>query len=84
MTRHNHNILFHLLHMGKIYQIAVVAPAEWSVFQFLFNALQGIIDMEGAFCIRIPLIIVPNPATSSPPTRISRKSAIQAHCLHAK
>ena len=34
--------------------------------------------------IRIPLIIVPNPATSSPPTRISRKSAIQAHCLHAK
>ena len=32
----------------------------------------------------IPLIIVPNPATSSPPTRISRKSAIQAHCLHAK
>ena len=33
---------------------------------------------------RIPLIIVPNPATSSPPTRISRKSAIQAHCLHAK
>lgn len=51
MTRHNHNILFHLLHMGKIYQIAVVAPAEWSVFQFLFNALQGIIDMEGAFCI---------------------------------
>ena len=34
--------------------------------------------------LRIPLIIVPNPATSSPPTRISRKSAIQAHCLHAK
>ena len=33
---------------------------------------------------RIPLIIVPNPATSSPPTRISRKSAIQAHCLYAK
>ena len=32
----------------------------------------------------IPLIIVPNPATSSPPTRISRKSAIQAHYLHAK
>lgn len=51
MTRHNHNILFHLLHMGKIYQIAVVAPAERSVFQFFFNALQGIIDMEGAFCI---------------------------------
>jgi len=36
------------------------------------------------FFIGIPLIIVPNPATSSPPTRISRKSAIQAHCLHAK
>ena len=34
--------------------------------------------------LRIPLIIVPNPATSPPPTRISRKSAIQAHCLHAK
>ena len=39
----------------------------------------NIIDKLG-----IPLIIVPNPATSSPPTRISRKSAIQAHCLHAK
>lgn len=51
MARHDHKILFHLLHMGKIYQIAVVAPAERSVFQFLFNALQGIIDMEGAFCI---------------------------------
>ena len=37
MTRHNHIILFHLLHMGKIYQIAVVAPAERSVFQFLFR-----------------------------------------------
>ena len=32
----------------------------------------------------IPLIIAPKPSTSSPPTRISRKSAIQAHCLHAK
>lgn len=49
MTRHNHNILFHLLHMGKIYQIAVVAPAEWSVFQFLFNALQGIIEWKEPF-----------------------------------
>lgn len=34
--------------------------------------------------LRIPLIIVPNPATSSPPTRISRKSVIQVHYLHAK
>ena len=33
---------------------------------------------------RIPLIIAPKPSTSSPPTRISRKSAIQAHCLHEK
>ena len=39
---------------------------------------------KGSIILRIPLIIVPNPATSSPPTRISRKSAIQAHCLHAK
>ncbi len=34
--------------------------------------------------LRIPLIIAPKPSTSSPLTKISRKSAIQAHCLHAK
>ena len=33
---------------------------------------------------RIPLIIAPNPAVSSSAPKISRKSAIQAHCLHAK
>ena len=32
----------------------------------------------------IPLIIAPKPSTSSPLTKISRKSAVQAHCLHAK
>ena len=32
----------------------------------------------------IPLIIAPKPSTSSPLTKISRKSAIQTHCLHAK
>ena len=32
----------------------------------------------------IPLIIAPKPAVLSSATRISRKSAIQAHCLHAK
>ena len=37
-----------------------------------------------ALILGIPLIIAPKPSTSSPPTRISRKSAIQAHCLHAK
>ena len=34
--------------------------------------------------LRIPLIIAPKPSTSSPLTKISRKSAIQTHCLHAK
>ena len=34
--------------------------------------------------LRLPLIITPKPSTSSPPTQISRKSAIQTHCLHAK
>ena len=38
----------------------------------------------GGVDLRIPLIIAPKPSTSSPPTQISRKSAIQAHCLHAK
>ena len=33
---------------------------------------------------RIPLIIAPKPAVSSSAPKISRKSAIQAHCLHAK
>ena len=32
----------------------------------------------------IPLIIAPKPAVSSSAPKISRKSAIQAHCLHAK
>ena len=34
--------------------------------------------------LRIPLIIAPKPSTSSPLTKISRKSAVQAHYLHAK
>ena len=34
--------------------------------------------------LRIPLIIAPKPSTSSPLTKISRKSAVQAHCLHTK
>ena len=34
--------------------------------------------------LRIPLIIAPKPAVSSSAPKISRKSAIQAHCLHAK
>ena len=34
--------------------------------------------------LRIPLIIAPKSSTSSPLTKISRKSAVQAHCLHAK
>ena len=34
--------------------------------------------------LRMPLIIAPKSSTSSPPTRISRKSAIQVHYLHAK
>ena len=38
----------------------------------------------GGYMLRIPLIIAPKPSTSSPLTKISRKSAIQAHCLHAK
>ncbi len=33
---------------------------------------------------RIPLIIAPKPAVLSSATRISRKSAIQAYCLHEK
>ena len=36
------------------------------------------------YILRIPLIIAPKPAVSSSATQISRKSAIQAHCLHAK
>ena len=32
----------------------------------------------------IPLIIAPKPSTSSPLTRISRKSVIQVHYLYAK
>ena len=32
----------------------------------------------------IPLIIAPKPSISSPLTKVSRKSAIQTHCLHAK
>ena len=39
---------------------------------------------EASQQLRLPLIITPKPSTSSPPTQISRKSAIQAHCLHAK
>ena len=48
------------------------------------DAIDHMAVMDALAELRIPLIIVPNPATSSPPTRISRKSAIQAHCLHAK
>ena len=48
------------------------------------NSVKSSYDGPGTEDLRISLIIVPNPATSSPPTRISRKSAIQAHCLHAK
>ena len=33
---------------------------------------------------RIPLIIAPKPSISSPLTKVSRKSAIQTHCLHEK
>ena len=32
----------------------------------------------------IPLIIAPKPSISSPLTKVSRKSAIQTHCLHEK
>ena len=34
--------------------------------------------------LRLPLIIAPKPSTSSLLTKISRKSAIQAHCLREK
>ena len=37
-----------------------------------------------SYQLRIPLIIAPKPSISSPLTKVSRKSAIQAHCLHAK
>ena len=40
--------------------------------------------MELGNHLRIPLIIAPKPSTSSPLTKISRKSAVQAHCLHTK
>ena len=39
---------------------------------------------EAEETLRIPLIIAPKPSTSSPLTKISRKSAIQAHYLHTK
>ena len=45
------------------------------------NSLTGLQD---TLLLRIPLIIAPKPSTSSPLTKISRKSAIQTHCLHAK
>ena len=41
-------------------------------------------DVDKAKVLGIPLIIAPKPSTSSPLTKISRKSAIQTHCLHAK
>ena len=47
---------------------------EFTYFYYIFDG-----DNLG-----IPLIIAPKPSTSSPLTKISRKSAIQAHCLHAK
>ena len=37
-----------------------------------------------SIALGIPLIIAPKPAVLSSATQISRKSAIQAHCLHAK
>ena len=59
--------------------VGVVAQAETG-----YEFVKEFLTSEDGENLRIPLIIVPNPATSSPPTRISRKSAIQAHCLHAK
>ena len=58
------------------YLTAVSIPA--SVTQI------GIAPFSSCRNLRIPLIIAPKPSTSSPLTKISRKSAIQAHCLHAK
>ena len=61
------------------------ANAEKCEKPFEYHIPESAVKTPGiTWSLRIPLIIVPNPATSSPPTRISRKSAIQAHCLHAK
>lgn len=59
-----------------------------SLLDIPFHKMQDIrgsrVSMIFQDALRIPLIIAPKSSTSSPPTRISRKSAIQAHCLHAK
>ena len=52
-------------------------------FIYLADRTQAEDALQDTF-LRIPLIIAPKPSTSSPLTKISRKSAIQAHCLHAK
>ena len=48
------------------------------------DAQQFLFAFHSQFDLRIPLIIAPKPSTSSPLTKISRKSAVQAHCLHTK
>ena len=82
MRYENENIWLTQKMMATLYDVSVAA-----INQHLKRVFEdGELREESVIkkYLRLPLIIVPNPATSSPLTKISRKSAIQTHCLHAK